>query len=45
MSDNTFDHIISGGGRLGAEGEGPQPQPQPQPQLGIDPAERTRSPS
>jgi hypothetical protein len=39
MSDNTFDYIISGGGRLGAEGEGPQPQ------LGIDPAERMRSPS
>jgi hypothetical protein len=39
MSDNTFDYIINGGGRPGAEGEGPQPQ------LGIYPAERMRSPS
>ena len=43
MSENIFDYIIVGGGRLGAEGEEPQPQPQPQPQLGIDPAERMRS--
>jgi len=39
MNENTFDYIIVGGGRLGAEGEGPQLQ------LGIDPAERMRSPS
>ncbi len=37
MSDNIFDCIIVGGGRLGAAGEGPQ-RP-----LGIDPAERMRS--
>ncbi len=37
MSENIFDYIIVGDGRLGAAGEGPQ-RP-----LGIDPAERTRS--
>ena len=37
MSDNTFDYIIVGAGRLEAAGRGVPAQP------GIDPAERMRA--
>ena len=37
MSDNTFDYIIFGAGRLEAAGRGAPAQP------GLDPAERMRA--